>query len=179
MKAFPMLVASTIAASFAHAGGVDFDFEDQSIGFIPGETLVLTSQGVDVTFSGLGLNIRDLPAAFSAGNVLSSSGDTGPITVSFSQNIEMVSFENLINGRFTGEVDEIDGWAYDSDDNLVDSFTASTSDFAVLTGDISYVVWEASSTGFVVDNVSFAIPSPSAAALLGLGGLVASRRRRS
>tara|TARA_R110002073_G_scaffold37866_1_gene108912 strand:- start:64978 stop:65574 length:597 start_codon:yes stop_codon:yes gene_type:complete len=179
MKA--MCIFSAVVAGTAAAGVVDFDFEAQAAGGVAGEMMTLNSQGVDVTFSATGLQIRDFGASFGgAGHVLSSAGDAGPITAEFSSGVNFVSFENLINGRYDSEVDMIDGWAYDAADNLVDSFSGSTADFATLTGDIWRVVYQESVpfAGFVMDNFSFRVPAPSAMALLGMGGLMASRRRR-
>ncbi len=169
----------SLAASVSLAQ--DFDFEAVAVGGIAGETLILSSQGTNVTFTGPGLEIRDFGSLFgNAGHVLSSTFDAGPITVDFSQAVQSVSFENLINGRYDGEVDYINGWAYDANNNLVDSVSASAADFITLSGaGIVRVVWQEANSGegFVVDNVSFTIPAPATIALVGLGGLVARRRR--
>ncbi|MCL4221181.1 MAG: PEP-CTERM sorting domain-containing protein [Phycisphaerales bacterium] len=179
MKRIAVLVAVGLSASAAMA--TDFNFEDVPDGPIFGDTLVLTSQGVNVTFSATGLQIRDFGGAFgNAGHVLSSASDAGPITAVFSQAVLSVTFENLINGRYSGEVDFIDGWAYDANNDLVDSVSGSAADFLTLSGPgIVRVVWQEANQfeGFVVDNVSFTVPAPASLALVGLGGLVARRRR--
>lgn len=181
MKTIALIAVTGFAA--ASNAAIDFNFEDQSIGALAGETVTLTSQGVDVTFSGPGLQIRNFGASFNnAQNVLSSLSDAGPIEVIFSQAVLEVSFENIINGRYTSEVDFIDGVAYDAANNIVDSFTGDISDRPTLSGaGIVRVVWAESNEfeGFVVDDVSFVVPAPGAVALLGLGGLVAARRRRA
>lgn len=179
MKMTAVLVAMGLAASVASA--VDFDFQSVPAGPIAGDTLLLASQGVNVTFMAPGLQIRDFGGSFgNAGHVLSSFNDAGPITVTFDQAVLSVSFENLINGRYTGEVDFIDAVAFDSNNNVVDSISGSAADFITLSGSgIVKVIWTESNSGegFVVDNVSFTIPSPASAALLGLGALAARRRR--
>ncbi|MBX3323990.1 MAG: hypothetical protein KF757_13495 [Phycisphaeraceae bacterium] len=181
MKYRAMLVAMGFSASVASA--VDFDFEAVPAGPVVGDILMLSSQGVNVTFSALGLQVRDFGASFgNTGHVLSSEFDSGPITVTFDQAVLSVSFENVINGRYSGEIDFIDAWAYDAANNLVDSVSASAADFITLSGSgIVKVVWQEaiSGEGFVVDNVSFTIPTPAATALLGFGALVATRRRRA
>jgi hypothetical protein len=178
MKSFA-LIALGLAASVASA--TDFDFESVPSGGIAGDMLVLSSQGVNVAFSATGLQIRDFGAGFGgAGHVLSSQDDAGPITVEFDQAVQSVTFENIINGRYTGEVDFIDGWAYDAGNNLVDSVSGSDADFLTLSGGgIVKVVWAESNSGegFVVDNVSFTVPAPASIALLGLGAVAARRRR--
>lgn len=179
MKMTVALVALGLTASAALA--TDFDFESVAVGPLAGDTLMLASQGVNVTFTGPGLQIRDFGAGFgNAGHVLSSTNDAGPITAVFSQAVQSVSFENLINGRYGAEVDFIDGWAYDINNNLVDSVSASSADFLTLSGaGIVRVVWQEANAGdgFVVDNVSFVVPAPGSLALVGLGGLFARRRR--
>lgn len=170
------------AASVAGAGiDFDFDFEDQSPGLASGETLTLNSQGVDATFTAPELQIRFLSGSFDT-QVLSSRADAGPIEVSFSTPVQEVSFENVINGRFSSEVDFIAGTAFDIDDNIIDSFALTDESFPTLSGaGIARVVWEGAGdgTGFVIDNVSFVIPSPGAASLLAFGLVAASRRRRA
>lgn len=179
MKRIAVLAALGLATSAALA--TDFNFEDVPSGPILGDTLMLSSQGVTVTFSATGLQVRDFGGAFgNAGHVLSSDSDAGPITAVFSQAVLSVSFENLVNGRYSGEVDFIDGWAYDAGNNLVDSVSGSTADFLTLSGPgIVRVVWQEANSGegFVVDNVSFTVPAPGSLALVGVGGLVARRRR--
>lgn len=182
MRSLIMVSVVAFAGSVAAAGVVDFNFESTPAGPVAGETLVLNSQGVNVTFTATGLSVRDFGASFgNAGHVLSSEFDSGPITVEFDQAVLSVSFENVINGRYDAEVDSVDGWAYDAGNNLVDSFSGDVSDFPTLSGaGIVRVVWQESVSGggFVVDNVFFTIPAPGALALLGLGGLTAVRRRR-
>ncbi len=176
-----MLVAAGLTASVASA--VDFDFESVPTGPLAGDILMLTSQGVNVTFTALGLQIRDFGGSFGgAGHVLSSESDAGPITVTFDQAVLSVSFENIINGRYSGEIDFIDAWAYDAANNLVDSVSASAADFITLSGGgIVKVVWQEAipGEGFVVDNVSFTIPAPAATALLAFGAMLSTRRRRA
>lgn len=178
MRTMTVFAAMSLATSAALA--TDFNFEDVPSGPVVGETLVLSSQGVNVTFSASGLQIRDFGGFANAGHVLSSTLDAGPITALFSQAVLSVSFENLINGRYSGEVDFIDGWAYDANNNLVDSVLGSAADFITLSGPgIVRVVWQEANPGegFVVDNVSFTVPAPASLALVGLAGLVARRRR--
>lgn len=179
MKKIAVLATLSLTASAALA--TDFDFESVPVGPLAGDTLVLTSQGVNVTFSANALQIRDFGGNFgNAGHVLSSWDDAGPITAVFSQAVQSVSFENIINGRYSSEVDFIDGWAYDAGNNLVDSVSGSSADFLTLSGaGIVRVVWQEANVGggFVVDNVSFVIPAPGSLALVGFGGLFARRRR--
>lgn len=179
MKMSVVLIAMGLTTSVALA--TDFNFEDVPAGPIFGDTLVLNSQGVNVTFSALGLQVRDFGPSFgNAGHVLSSEFDAGPITALFSNAVQSVSFENVINGRYGSEVDFVDAWAYDVNDNLVDSVSGSAADFITLSGaGIVRVVWQEANSGegFVVDNVAFMVPAPGSLALLGLGGLVARRRR--
>jgi uncharacterized protein (TIGR03382 family) len=182
MKA-TILLAVCFAAGSATAGVIDFDFESTPEGAIPGDSLTLSSQGVDVTFNATGLQIRDFDTGFgNAGHVLSSFEDAGPIEVLFSQAVQSVSFENVINGRYTSEVDFIDGVAYDAGNNIVDSFSGNASDFPTLSGaGIVRVTWVESEPGqgFVVDNVSFVVPGPATLSALGLALGAGLRRRRA
>jgi hypothetical protein len=177
LAAFAFLAAMPCVAAI-------IDFESLAVGPIPGGTLLITAEGVDVTFSGPGLTIRQFGSPFPNTRVLSTTLDAGPITITFGGGFatSMVSFENIINGRFTPEVDSPIGTAYNALNNVVD-MEQNSNTIHVLSGPgIVRVVYTEGSQGegFVMDNFEFqVVPEPTTWILTGAGiGILAIVRRR-
>lgn len=163
------------------AGIVVIDFESDPVGDIAGGTLVKKFGFGTVTFTGLGLRIRQFGDPFPFTRVLSTASDTQPIMVTFSgATADFITITNLINGKYTGEIDIIDGWAFDSDNVLLD-FQSNSDMFHTLTGPgIASAMYAENSPGegYVIDDFTFQIPGPGGLALLSIAAVVGGRRRR-
>lgn len=179
------LLAGAALFSAAGAQAALIDFEAFPIGPLAGDTLVTSAGGVGVTFSGLGLNIRTLPGAFTgAGNVLSTQTDFQQITVDFDQAVNNLSFRNWISGNFTPEIDNINVDVFDINNVLLGSVSTSTDlDVAIPFAGVGRLQFDDfRSTGYVLDNIQFdsvSVPEPAMLALFGLGlaGLGFARRK--
>jgi len=128
------------------------DFQDQPVGSYAGGTVTICclarsapsgspAGGVDVTFTGAGLLIRDLGSQFPAGasRVLSTApSDLQPITATLGGGVttNFVQIHNWINGRYTGEVDTIKMTAYDAAGNEIASVTSSNEFISISSPDI-------------------------------------------
>lgn len=140
------------------------DFENQPFGNVAGETLVIESDGVTVTFTGIGLQIRTLGGGFDEtycqSRYLSTSGDSEEITVTFSSSVNDVTILNPINGSVTGEIDEIDGEAYDAGDALLDSFSNADVLPTLIGPGITRVTYDdvSDGNGYVIGALSFNEP---------------------
>lgn len=175
------LLATTLSAQ---AGG--FSFDDLPLGNIDGETLTLSTEGVEVTFSGPGLLIRDL-THLGAGHALSSTADAGPITVKFGGGFvaDSVAFFNPLHVGGP-EVDVALGVAYDASGAEITRLLSGSALHYLAGAGISYVVYAEGTPGpgFTMGDFQFnvpapAIPEPSQAVLMipGLLALAACRRR--
>jgi hypothetical protein len=158
------------------------------VGSYPGGTVTITAGGIPVTFEGPGLRIRQFGAPFPDTRVLSTTQDAGPITVLFPVGSPAiyVEFENIINGRYTREVDNPIGTAYDIGNNVLDMLQSSATWHRLEGPGIVKVVYVegARFEGFVIDNFRFeftpsGVPEPATYALAGAGlALLAVRRWR-
>jgi hypothetical protein len=159
------------------AGQVGFiDFEDQPVGFIVGGTLTVNAAGIPVTFSGLGLNIREFGPPFPPTKVLSTAVDSQSIIVTFgaSAQLNYAEIENLINGRFTDEVDIIKGTAFNLANLPIDTETSAATILRLDGPGIVRVQYDDSeSTGYVIDNFRFeVVPEPTTLLLVMCGFLL-------
>lgn len=180
---------STIIASGAFAATTTVDFTGEALGPIADDSFMLSQEGLDITFSGLGLNFRTLPAAFEAlygmGPFLSTSSDSQEITMTIGGAvINSVTYLNPINGSATSEIDTIIATAFDGGGFVVDS-AENSDEFNTLFGDISTITFNGVNTGyvlgqFVIDFDTAEVPLPAGLPLLlvGLGGLAAMRRKK-
>lgn len=175
-KTLPVLALMLAATGPLRAEPITITFDEIPVGMIPGGTLTLNVGGIEVTFSGLGLQIRQFGAPFPSTRVLSTLTDIQPITVTFGGGItaDLVEVENLINGRFTSEIDVIRGDAFDPSNVLLDSASNSNTIHRLVGPDIARVVYDdvagPHGNGYVLDNFTFTpVPEPTSIALLGLG----------
>jgi hypothetical protein len=161
------------------AGALVIDFENLAVGPIAGDTITLNVGGVDVTFSGAGLQVRQYgiehpTSPFPTTKVLSTTLDVRPITITFQSGFSAnyVEVENIVNGTYTPEVDVIVGTAYDVDSAVLDSQTNSNTIHHLTGPGIVRVVYDDDphGEGYVLDNFSF-VPEPSSLTLLGMAGL--------
>ena len=189
-KSLALICGLSAAIAFpAAAVPISIDFEGVTNADISADTLVISTAAGNVTFTGVGLRIRDLPSSFPLGNVLSTTGDTQPITVTFAPGVELLyaEVENRINGRFTSEVDVIVANAFDATSTVLDTETSSATILRMDGPGITRLTYDDSTptTGYVLDNFVFevadSVPVPAPAALLLLGtalaGLTTMRRR--
>lgn len=113
------------AAPSAWASGITFDA--QPVGPVDGGTLTLSVDGVDVTFSGIGLGVMQFPSPpFPNMKALISGGSgANPITVTFSPGYaaDWVEALNLLSGFYYPEIDGIVGVALDADGAVLDTQT--------------------------------------------------------
>lgn len=181
-------LACTLLMSVAPmASAAIIDFQSESLGTYAGGTANLTVDGINVRFSAGGLNTRDIASyGFPAGSsrVLSSSGDSQPITLEFldGATVSNLNFRNWISGVYTSEVDTIMAMAYDTSNNLLGSVTSSSEFVTLGFNGIAKVVFDDVDTGYVLDEIQWRsqnIPEPGSLALLALGaaGLGFSRKR--
>ena len=175
------LLSTTLSVQ---AGG--FSFDDLPLGHIAGDTLSLSNEGVDVTFSGPGLLIRDL-THLGAGHALSTAGDAGPITVTFGGSF-VADSAAFFNPLHVGgpEIDATLGVAYSASGAEITRLLSGSALHYLAGAGISYVVYteETPGQGFTMGDFRFnvpapPIPEPSQAVLMipGLLALVAHRRR--
>jgi hypothetical protein len=123
-----------------------------------------------VTFAGVGLQIRSLGGPFPDGRLLSTRFDSEVITVTFGGlSVLFAEFENYINGRFTDEVDVINGRAYNAAGSIVDSATNADSIFRLDGAGITRLVYDDDNhgDGYLIDNFHFlAVPEPASTTLV-------------
>ena len=182
MLRYVLVIAAVVGllAPVARAGFI-IDFESDPVGPIGGETLVKIFGFGTVTFTGPGLRIRQFGAPFPDTRVLSTAADGGPIMVTFSgATANFITITNIVNGTYSGEIDIIDGTAFDIN-NVVIDFQSNSDTFHTLTGPgIASAIYvpHFPGDGFVMDDFTFQIPAPGALGLLGVAGLLGTRRRR-
>ncbi len=180
------LWAAALLSTTLTAQASGFSFDDLPLGNIAGDTLTLSTEGVEVTFSGPGLLIRDL-TNLGAGYALSTAADAGPVTVKFGGGFvaDSVAFFNPLHvgGR---EIDVALGVAYSASGAEITRLLSGSALHYLAGSGISYVVYTEGtpSLGFTMGDFQFnvpapPIPEPSQAALLipGLLALAAYRWR--
>lgn len=163
------------------------DFDDLPIGLVAGESLTINVDGVDITFSGVELQVLSLELGFNGalfpgtGNQLSAGIDqTGDLIVEIESGyaFDFIEIENHVTGGPVFEIDIITGMAFDSNGQLLDSFTNGL-EFATLTGPgITRATFGAFETAFAIDNFRFTvIPEPSTSLLMMAGLTLLSIRK--
>jgi len=192
-----LATAPLIASATPLSGTVDFetlDGQPLSTGPIAGGTITFQNvqgSGVNVTFSGIGLQIRNpfgLPNTnYPDTNVLSTTADAQAITVTFTTGFsaDSVSVVNLNSGAqlFAQEVDVIDARAFASQNPNqppLSQVTSSLSPLGLGGPGIRMVIFSDTGTGYTIDDFSFVgrfdavtgVPEPGSLVLLG-GGLLA------
>ena len=183
-----------LASACALLSAEMIDFGSALPGAPTGHSVVLTNQlsSYGLTFSTthpqgvywFGPGYSWPPAHYSI-----ASGDLGqfldPIRVDFASPVIQVSIRGFDGG---GDVDTLTLTAFNSGDSVVDSHII-TNDFdvpgstAMVSGPgITYVTFQASGSnaGLFFDDLSYVVPEPATAALLGIGAIsLFIRRRRS
>jgi len=187
MKNLLCLVAViSLSCSLGFAAPLTIDFEGEPVGVYGGGSVTITVGAIPVTFTAPGLRIRQFGPPFPNSRVLSSSADAGPITVSFGAGFlaDYVEFENIVNGRFTSEVDSPIGTAYDMASNVLDTLQTSATIHHLDGPGIASAVYVESVTGegFVLDNFTFegeVVPEPSSLwlAAAGIAAIFFGRKR--
>jgi sugar lactone lactonase YvrE len=146
------------------AGLSTITFQDQAVGSYEGGTVTLSAGGVDVTFSGSGLLIRDLGASFPAGasRVLSTApSDLQPITatLTFPEGVtaDFVQIRNWISGVYTPEADTIVMSAYNASGELLGTVTSSSEFISLAFPGMAKITFDDidDATGYVIDEFVF------------------------
>jgi hypothetical protein len=156
-----MTAMAVVAAVSACVSMVDvITFEAMPLGPVPGGALVVDVGEFSVTFTAIGLVVRQFDDPFPFTHVLSSEFDAGPITATFEGGTaDFVEIENIINGTYTAEVDVIVGTAFDLGGKQID-FAANADTIHHLDGPgIASVVYTENmpGQGFVMDNFAFEV----------------------
>lgn len=190
-----ILYGSLITASFiamTHLANASLiDFQRESLGTYADNSTTLLVDGINVRFSGLGLNIRDLGSTFPSGSsrVLSTIGDSEVITMELLGGAitNKLTFHNWISGVYTNEVDSIFAQAFDASNNLLGSITSSNEFVALNFNGMARITFDDrmgndGSDGYVLDELRYtvvAVPEPSTWALMiaGLAALTFVHRR--
>jgi hypothetical protein len=192
------LVASALVASSASAGIVVYSNQSIWNARVATDGLVVETE----TFNSIADGYRPAPFAGSTASVnWSAFADGGlyvqggvfstefpdPLTFTFTPGVRAVG------GNFFGVDAEFanaavffsvllsDGTSYEGEASSPASFTGFRSTTAATIASLTINVENAVGTGAVypsVDNLYFGVPAPGAVALLGVAGLVGSRRRR-
>lgn len=192
------LVASALVASSASAGIVVYTNQSIWNARVATDGLVVETE----TFNSIADGYRPAPFAGSTASVnWSAFADGGlyvqggvfstefpdPLTFTFTPGVRAVG------GNFFGVDAEFanaavffsvllsDGTSYEGEASSPASFTGFRSTTAATIASLTINVENAVGTGAVypsVDNLYFGVPAPGAVALLGVAGLVGSRRRR-
>jgi hypothetical protein len=192
MRTFLLTTLFALSTSLsAWAAPITIDFESETVGPIPGDTLVVPFPDFNVTFQGAGLRIRQFGGVFPTTRVMSTTDDSQPITVTIDNGhtFDFTQVTNIINGTHTVEVDVISGSAFDASNTLLDQQTNSLT-FHLLNGPgIVTAIYDDGQTGYVLDDFTFTtspptpavVPEPASLAawsLLSVIGLGYARRRR-
>lgn len=187
-----------VAAGTAGAQTIDFDFfpgGDGLLGTADDVPIVAPSNFTDQTeqltdqFASLGILFTPDPAVDGRNEILDSVSFSTPPSAT-APNLLASSGSQIIEFIFTKPINDVGAIigisggedileAFDSDGNSLGSIVGDD-EFVSLqtTTDIARVEIRAvNSTTPAIDNLTF-VPAPATAALLGLGGLAATRRRR-
>lgn len=183
-----LIIALSLAmAPLANASLIDF--QGESVGTYAGNTTTLLVDGINVRFSGLGLQIRDITPTFptDSSRVLSSSTDKQVITMELlgGATTNSLTFHNWISGVYTSEIDTIYVQAFDATNNLLGSVTSSDEFISLNFPGMARITFDdfVDGDGYVLDELQYtvtAVPEPSTWALMmiGLAGLVSAHRRK-
>jgi hypothetical protein len=145
--------------------GLMITFQDQAVGSYADGTVTLLAGGVPVTFSGTGLQIRDITSfGFPAGASRTLSTNVGPYepisaTLTFPEGVtaNFVQIRNWISGVYTTESDTIVMSAYNASGVLLGTVTSSAEFVSLAFPGIAKVVFDDVGTGYLIDEFQFMV----------------------
>ena len=145
--------------------GLMITFQDQAVGSYADGTVTLLAGGVPVTFSGTGLQIRDITSlGFPAGASRTLSTNVGPYepisaTLTFPEGVtaNFVQIRNWISGVYTTESDTIVMSAYNASGVLLGTVTSSAEFVSLAFPGIAKVVFDDVETGYLIDEFQFIV----------------------